>query len=54
MNTTAYDDSVPLSKQQHATNLPFSADLSARHRLLQQVILRDQVQTAIHHLIRDY
>ncbi len=54
MTTTAYKTPVRFSEQDHARKSLTSADFSARERLLQQVIFRDQVQTAIQNLIRGY
>lgn len=54
MTTTAYKTSVRFSEQSHAKQSLTGADLSAREKLLEQVIFRDQVQTAIEHLIRGY
>ena len=54
MTTTAYKTSVRFSEQGYSKKSLTNADLSAREKLLQQVIFRDQVQTAIQHLIRGY
>ena len=54
MITSAYSNSVRFSEQDPSRAPLSSGDPSARDRLVQQVIFRDQVQTAIHHLIRGY
>jgi hypothetical protein len=54
MTTTVYDNPVRYSEQAPSQKPRFSDDLALRDQLVQQVIFRDQVQTAIQHLIRGY
>jgi hypothetical protein len=53
MTTTAYDYPVLFSEQNSSKSSLRPTD-PARDRLLQQIVFRDQVQTAILHLIRGY
>jgi hypothetical protein len=54
MTTTVYDNPVRYSEQTPSKQPRASGDLALRDQLVQQVIFRDQVQTAIQHLIRGY
>lgn len=54
MITSAYSKSVRFSEHNQSKTPLSSGELSAREKLVQQVLFRDQVQTAIHHLIRSY